>query len=213
MVIEPIRTLLVDDHAVVRSGYRAFLEMEPGFSVVAEADTADSAYLAWQRTRPDVTIMDIMLGAGSGIAASQRILAQHPGARILLFSMVVEPVFIQQALDMGVLGAIGKDAPPEVLRDAAVAVARGQRYLDAGIARRLAQAPPAARAALAALAPRDFEIVRQLVTGASPEAIAERLHLSSKTIANRLSIVRAQLGVQSDIQLARLAAEAGLFNP
>lgn len=209
---DPIRVLLVDDHAVVRSGYRAFLEQSPGVVVVAEADTADSAYHAWQRTRPHVVVMDIMLGAGSGIAASQRILSASPGARILVCSMLAEPVFIQHALDVGVLGAIGKDSPPQVLREAVLAVARGQRYVADGLAQRLAHAQPDSRAAFQALAPRDFEIVRQLVLGTPIEHIGESLHLSAKTIANRLSLVRTQLGVQSDIQLVRLAAEAGLLD-
>lgn len=211
MTLDTIRTMLVDDHAVVRSGYRAFLEQLTGFEVVAEAGTADEAYHGYRRLEPDIVIMDIRLPGASGIDASRRILAYDPRARILVFSMYSSPTFVRQALDVGVLGVVGKECGPDTLRDAAIVVARGERYLDRSLAQALAFSKyDAAKSALDTLSPREFEILQLMVSGASGEQIASTLSLSTKTVANRASAVRQKLGVSSDIQLLRLAASAGV---
>ena len=208
---DTVRTMIVDDHAVVRTGYRNYLQQLPDFDVVAEAETADEAYLLFKRHQPDIVIMDIMLGGASGLDASRRILAAAPGARILIFSMYSSPVLLQQALDIGVLGAVGKDSPPDVLCEAAIAVSRGRRYLDAAVAQSLVFSKYDLESKVfGALSPREFEIFQMLVAGMTPDAISESLNLSSKTIANRLSIVRQKLGVSSDIQLVKLAASIGV---
>ena len=211
MNTETIRTLIVDDHAVVRSGYRSYLQQVPGFQVVAEADSADEAYAQYKRLHPDVVIMDIMLQGASGIDASRRILSNHPGAKILIFSMYASPVLLQQALDVGVLGAVGKQCDPDTLREAAIAVARGDRYLDASMAQSLVFSKyDRGQKAFDSLSQREFEIFLLLISGAPGDEIAEALSLSVKTIANRASIIRQKLGVSSDIQLVKLAAAAGV---
>lgn len=205
-----IRTLIVDDHAVVRSGYRTYLEGE-GFEVVAEADTADEAYVQYKRHQPDVVIMDIMLPGASGIEASRRILSHDEGARILMFSMYSSPVLIQQALEIGALGVVGKECDPAVLVRAAATVARGQRYLDSALAQALVFFRyDQKRSIFESLSPREFEILQMMVSGAHYEAIGKALKLSAKTIANRASMIRQKLGASTDIQLVRLAAEAGV---
>ncbi len=207
-----IRTLIVDDHAVVRSGYRAYLQGE-GFEVVAEAESADEAYLQYKAHRPDVVIMDIMLSGASGIEASRRIVSHHPGARILMFSMYSSPVLIQQALDVGALGVVGKESDPEVLVRAAATVARGQRYLDSNLAQALVFFRyDQRRTIFEALSSREFEILQMMVSGAKYETIGLTLKLSAKTVANRASMIRQKLGVSTDIQLVRLAAEAGVVS-
>ncbi|HSI58484.1 MAG TPA: response regulator transcription factor [Ideonella sp.] len=211
MNTETIRTLIVDDHAVVRSGYRSYLQQVQGFQVVAEADSADEAYAQYKRLHPDVVIMDIMLQGASGIDASRRILSNHPGAKILIFSMYASPVLLQQALDVGVLGAVGKQCDPDTLREAAIAVARGDRYLDASMAQSLVFSKyDRGQKAFDSLSQREFEIFLLLISGAPGDEIAEALSLSVKTIANRASIIRQKLGVSSDIQLVKLAAAAGV---
>lgn len=203
-------TLIVDDHAVVRSGYRTYLQSE-GFDVVAEADTADEAYRQYKTHRPDVVIMDIMLPGASGIEASRRILSHHPGARILMFSMYSSPVLIQQALDVGALGVVGKECDPDVLVQAAATVAQGRRYLDSNLAQALVFFRyDQKRTVFESLSAREFEILQMMVSGADYEAIGTTLKLSAKTIANRASMIRQKLGVSTDIQLVRLAAEAGV---
>lgn len=211
MTLETIRTMLVDDHAVVRSGYRTYLEQVPGFEVVAEADTADDAYLQYKRLRPDIVIMDIMLPGASGIDASRRILAHDPAARILVFSMYSSPAFLQQSLDVGVMGVVGKDCSPDTLRDAAIAVANGERFMDASMAQSLvfSRYDPRQKV-MDNLSPREFEILSFMVSGATGEEIAEALSLSVKTVANRASAIRQKMGVSSDIQLLKIAAAAGV---
>lgn len=210
---ETIRTMLVDDHAVVRSGYRTYLEAIPGFTVVAEAETADEAVSRYRRLFPDVVIMDIMLRGASGIDASRRIIAIHPGAKILVFSMYDSPVLLQQALDVGVLGAVGKECDPATLREAAVAVSRGERYLEEAVAESLEFANCTdSENLLRTLTPREFEVFMQLVSGSSGAETADALSLASKTVANLASLVRQKLGVTSDVQLVKLAADAGIVS-
>lgn len=211
MISSPIRALIVDDHAVVRSGYRSYLQQLPGFEVVAEAGSADDAYAQYKRHYPDVVIMDIMLQGASGIDASRRILAHHPGARILIFSMYASPALLQQALGVGVLGAVGKQCDADTLRNAALAVARGDRYLDSSMAQSLVFARfDRGQKAFECLSQREFEIFLMLISGAPGDEIAEALSLSVKTIANRASMIRQKLGASSDIQLVKLAAAAGV---
>ncbi|MBS0448304.1 MAG: response regulator transcription factor [Proteobacteria bacterium] len=206
-----IRTLIVDDHAVVRSGYARYLEEAGGFQIVGEAATAADAYAMYRRLTPDIVIMDVMLPGASGIDASRRILEMDPAARILIFSMYSQPVLMRQALDVGVLGALTKDSAPEVLCEAAMTVARGQKYLGGALARLMifSQHTPA-RHLFEQLPPREFEICRLLLNGSTIDEIAQALNLSSKTVANRLSMLRQRLNVSSDIQLVKLAASAGL---
>jgi len=211
MTQAPIRTLLVDDHAVVRSGYRTYLHAVPGFEVVGEAGTADDAYGQYKLLQPDIVIMDIVLPGASGIDATRRILAFDRNARILVFSMHSTPIIVKQVLDVGALGMISKDSLPETLCKAAATVAAGRRYLDGNLAKAVVlsqyrQGPKL----FEALSPREFDIVLMLVAGMLPGHIAESLNLSTKTVANALSAVRTKLGVSSDIQLVKLAASAGL---
>lgn len=203
-----IRVMLVDDHAVVRSGYRTYLEQLPDFEVVAEADNADDAYAVYKRVRPGLVVMDIRLPGASGIEASRRILAHDPAARILLFSMYSSTSFLRQALEIGVKGMVGKECNPDTLRDAAIAIAHGKPYVDPQLAQALVfdtHANP-----LDALSPREFEILQFMVAGASAEEIGQALNVSVKTVANRASTIRQKLGADSDIQLLKIAAAAGV---
>lgn len=206
-----VRVMLVDDHAVVRSGYRRLIENTPGFEVVAEASSADEAYAMYKAHRPSVVIMDIMLPGASGIDATRRILALFPDARILIFSMYSQAAFSQPALEAGALGIITKDSDPDELIEAVAQVAAGRRYLSRSIAQTLAFSKLSAKHGIfETLSPREFEICRLMLAGLRLEEIAQQLKLSPKTIANRLSQIRRKLDVGSDIELVRLASEVGL---
>lgn len=207
----PIRTLLVDDHAVVRSGCRAYLGSEAGFDVVGEAASADAACRAYRTLAPDLVIMDVVLAGSSGIEASRRILAHDPAARILAFAVRPTPVVVKQALDAGVLGVVGKESSAKALCEAARAVAAGGRFLEGRLAQALVFAQQGlGRGSFATLTPREFDVVQMLLAGMAPAQIAAACNLSAKTVANVLSAVRTKLAVQSDIQLVKLAAEVGL---
>lgn len=209
----PLTVLLVDDHVVVREGYRRLLEFHGGIEVVAEAADADAAYVAWRRHRPQLTIIDLMLPGVSGIEAIRRIRALDPAARLLVFSMVAQPALARQAIEAGALGYLTKDGPPEEMLAAVEEVRNGRRYLCRPVAQELAlmNLDPTART-FASLSPREFEVCKLLLAGMRIDEIGSRLNISSKTVSNLLSLSRQKLGVDSDLALAQLAARAGLLD-
>lgn len=213
MKTTPIRVLLVNDHAVVRSGYRLFLEHTNEIRVVAEAATADEAYRAFREHAPDVVVMDIAMPGSGGIEALRRILAADSQARVLMFTMHANPTFASQALSNGAIGFVTKDSSPEFLVRAVVSASSGRRVLSPKIAEDLAfSVAQPEHNRFAELSPREFEICRLRVSGYSVNDIAVQLKLSPKTVANHLSLARAKLNVNCDIELFRLAIAAGVVS-
>jgi DNA-binding NarL/FixJ family response regulator len=207
----PVSVLLVDDHAVVREGYRRLLERAGDIAVCGEAASAAEAYQAFIRHAPDVTVMDISLPDVSGIEAMRRLLSRDPGARVLMFSIHEEPIFPDRAIKAGARGYITKSSAPEILVEAVRTVARGDVYFSADVAAKL-EARDAQESAerMNSLSTREFEIVRLLAAGHSVRDIAERLCLNGKTVANYQSSIRRKLGASTPVQLLRIAAESGL---
>jgi DNA-binding NarL/FixJ family response regulator len=205
-----VTVLLVDDHAVVREGYRRLLENSPSIRVVGEAADAQSAYLAWQEHRPEVTVMDIALPGASGIEALRRIRAREPAARVLMFSMYEDPVFASRALQAGARGYVTKAAAPQVLVEAVLAVAAGKAYIVPSVAQELAMRSLVPEGGSESLSPREFEVLRMLVDGRSVNEIAQSLGLTPKTVANHQSSLRQKLGAGSAVQLLQAAARLGL---
>jgi two-component system invasion response regulator UvrY len=208
----PVSVLLVDDHAVVREGYRRLLERSSGIGVVGEAASAGEAYQVFCRCRPDVVVMDISLPDVSGIEAMRRLLMREPRARVLVFSIHDEPIFPTRAFQAGARGYVTKASAPDVLVDAVRAIAAGQIFLSPDVAQTLALRNVLKREdALDLLSDREFEILRLLASGRSVRDIAERLCLNYKTIANYQSIIRQKLGADTSVQLIRIATENGLL--
>lgn len=206
-----VTVLLVDDHAVVREGYRRLLENSPSIRVVGEAADAQSAYLAWQEHRPQVTVMDIALPGASGIEALRRIRSRDAEARVLMFSMYEDPVFAARALQAGARGYVTKAAAPQVLVEAVLAVAVGKAYIVPGVAQELALRSLAPDGGAESLSPREFEVLRMLVDGKSVGEIARSLGLTPKTVANHQSALRQKLGAGTAVQLLQAAARLGLM--
>jgi len=207
-----ISVLLVDDHAVVREGYRRLLEASHDLRVVGEAASAAEAYLRSCQLAPDVVVMDISLPDASGIEGMRRILMREPRSRILVFSIHDEWIFPNRAMKAGAMGYVTKASAPEVLVEAVRAVARDELFLSADIARTLAlHEISGTNAALATLSTREFEIARMLATGHSVREIAERLCLSNKTVANHQSSIRQKLGAETAAQLIHIATDNGLL--
>ncbi|MCQ9374096.1 response regulator transcription factor [Methyloversatilis sp. XJ19-13] len=201
-----IRLLLVDDHAVVREGYRRLLEQRGDLRIDAEAATAGEALVAFRNVGPDVVILDLSLPDMGGVELIRRLLQRESRARILVFSMHRDPLFATQALRAGALGYVTKSCAPEVLIKAVYQVAARQRVFSPDIA------PDIALALLSdidnpldALSPREFEVLRLLLDGRSAEEIGQSLHISPKTAQNTHYQIKAKLGVKSDIDLMRLA--------
>jgi DNA-binding NarL/FixJ family response regulator len=205
-----ITVLLVDDHAVVREGYRRLLDRDATIAVVGEAANSTQAYEQAVTLAPDVIVMDIALPGVSGIEAVRRILAYRPQQRVLMFSMYDDVIFPSRALEAGARGYVSKASAPEVLLDAICAVARGERYLSPDVEKVMAEAAAHARSAVNTLTPREFEVLRLLVRGENVKRIGEKLGLSEKTVANHQSVIREKLGARNGVQLARVATELGL---
>lgn len=207
----PTRILLVDDHAIVREGYRRLLAEEASVEVVGEAGDAAQACQNARALNPDVVVMDIALPRISGIEATRRMLRDQPQLRILMFSMYDDAIYASRALEAGALGYISKASAPEVLVQAIYAVSRGECYVSADVAANMAlSAAQPGKSELDALSPREFEILRLLVQGETVRSIGEKLSLSEKTVANHQSAIREKLGARNSAQLARFAARLGL---
>ncbi|CAX25696.1 MAG: response regulator transcription factor [Methylorubrum extorquens] len=203
--------LLVDDHPVVREGYRRLFERQPGFTVVAEAATAAEAYRLYKAQRPDLVILDLSLPGPSGIEAIRHIRQWDGAARILVFSMRTGAAIARQAFAAGASGYVSKASAPRELLAAAAGVLRGERAMSADIALAIAQDEVAGgRSSLDELSPREVEILGMTAAGATAQTIAEALCLSLKTVQNNLSLIRAKLGARTDAHLVWIAVGAGL---
>jgi two-component system, NarL family, invasion response regulator UvrY len=207
----PTKVLLVDDHAIVREGYRRLLAEEANIGVVGEAANAAQAYELVRSLQPDVVVMDIALPGVSGIEATRRMLKDQSQLRVLMFSMYDDAVYARRALEAGALGYLSKASAPEDLVRAIHAVSRGERYVSPDVATSIAgAAAQPGKAQIAALSPREFEVLRLLVRGETVRSISEKLALSEKTVANHQSAIRDKLGVRNSAQLARLASQLDL---
>jgi len=209
---ELITVLLVDDHAIVREGYRRLLAEQPAVRVVGEATTAPEACELALRLRPDVVVMDIALPGMSGIEATRRMLKSAAAPRVLMFSMHEDAIYATRALQAGAMGYLSKASAPEVLMSAIYAVQRGERYLSPDVAANMDRATqPEHSAEFELLTPREFEVLRLLVRGDTVKSISETLGVSEKTIANHQSAIREKLGAKNSVQLSRLAERHGLL--
>jgi len=204
--------LLVDDHAVVREGYRAVLQKQPGLRVVAEAADGTEAYRLFKELQPDLVIMDLTMPGIGGIEAIRRIRQWDPNARILVFTMHQNAAFAVQAIRAGARGYVTKTSPPETLVRAAMDILAGRTAISPDIDHELALSHIAGeRGAADVLSAREFEVLRMLLAERTTEQIADTLHLSPKTVANLRSLMKDKLGVASDIELVRLALRQGIL--
>jgi two-component system, NarL family, invasion response regulator UvrY len=201
-----IRIMLVDDHAIVRSGFRRLLEQQPDCHVVAEAADAERAYKLFVEHEPDVVVLDLSMPGLSGLDTIRRIIGRQPAARILVFSMHEDAAVAERAIQLGACGYVTKSSAPETLALAVIEVAAGRLALSPDIAQALAILKVTGNVdPLSVLSPREFEIFRLLAGGYSVIAIAGLLSLSGKTVANYHSLIKQKLGIASDVELVLLA--------
>ena len=208
----PIRVMLVDDHAVVREGYRRLLALEPDMQVVAECADADGAYGALIDASPpiQVLVLDLSMPGRSGLDLLRRAGLRWPALRVLVFTMHDSPAMVAQVMKAGAAGYITKSSPPDDLVNAVRRVARGDTVVSADVAKAARHAddlPPHLQ-----LSPREFDVLRLLVQGLSVEQIAERMHLSTKTIANYQTLVRQKIGAANSADVLRYAQQHRLIS-
>jgi two-component system invasion response regulator UvrY len=207
-----IRVMLVDDHAVVRVGFRMLLQAAPDIQVVAEAESGEAACQKYAEVAPDVVVMDLAMPGMGGIEAVRRILARDPRARILALSAHEDTAHPRRVLKAGALGYLSKRSAPEALIEAVLAVAARQRYLDPAIAQRLAMEDLAgSQDPVKALSEREFEVFIQLAKGQSVAQIAENLKLSPNTVGTHLYNVKQKLGAANQAELTLIALNHGLI--
>jgi DNA-binding NarL/FixJ family response regulator len=203
-----LRVLLVDDHALVRRGFRRMLEDEPTFQVAGEASDGLEAVELALELRPDVIVMDCALPQMNGIEASRRILAKLPETAILMLSMHSEDTLVKQALEAGARGYILKNAMDLDLVSAIKKVAEGQTVLDPQIARGGALKGERDTG----LTPRELEILQHIVAGKSNKEIATELSLSVNTVSVHRANIMDALGIHKTAELVVYAIRNGLVN-
>ncbi len=214
-----IRLLLVDDHAVVRSGLRMLLENEADVEIVGEAGTAQEALQAVERLQPDVVLMDIGLPDLSGIEAARRIKAQRPATAVVALTIHEDKEYFFKMLDAGASGYVPKRAAPEELLTAIRAAAHGEVYLYPSMAKLLvkdylAQEGPARPSrTLDGLTEREQEVLAHLADGATNVEIAETLGISPKTVARHRENIMRKLNLHSRTELVKYAIRKGIIEP
>ncbi len=204
-----IRAMLVDDHALVRMGFRMLLA-DAQVDVVAECDSGEQACADYARAAPDVVLMDLSMPGMGGLEAVRRLLAQDPRARILALSAHEDTAHPRRVLRAGALGFLAKRSAPETLIEAVTAVAAYRSYVDARTAQALAQAQGDTSPA-DALSEREFAVFLQLARGASVAQIAQHLKLSPATVGTHQYHIKQKLQASNTSELTLVALNWGLL--
>jgi DNA-binding NarL/FixJ family response regulator len=205
---QKITVLLVDDHALVRRGFRRLLADDPSIAVVGEASDGDEAISLALELKPQVVVLDVAMPGTSGLAAMRAILARNPDAAILVLSMHSEETLVRQALDAGARGYILKNALDLDLAAAVKRVAAGETVLDPAVVSREAAAGERTR-----LSPRELEVLQLICRGLSNREIAAKLGLSVNTVAVHRANIMNTLGVHKTAELVVYAIQNGLVTP
>lgn len=208
-----LELMLVDDHAVVRGGFKLLLQTWDDVVVIAEAASGEEALQLYDARRPDVVVMDIAMSGMGGIEATKRLVAKDPRARILTLSAHEDTSYSKRALQAGALGYLSKRTAPEVLIDAIRLVAQRRRFIDPVIAQRMAmQNLEGDRSPIEKLSPREFEVFTQLARGQSVSQIAEVLHLSVSTVGTHLYKIKQKLQLTNQSEMTLMAMRHGCID-
>lgn len=207
-----ISVLLVDDHTVVRTGFRLLLESTPDVRVIAEADSGEAACRRYDETTPDIVVLDLSMPGIGGLETLRRIRARNQSARMLALSAHDDVMHARRALRQGALGFLSKRTAPETLLEAVRTVAAGQRYIDPRLAQEIAIADVSgALSPLELLSEREFEVFMRLANGSAVQRIATELNLSASTVGTHLYNIKQKLQVSNQAELTLVALRAGLI--
>ena len=208
-----IRVLVVDDHAVVRSGLRRILDAEPDIETVGDAPSADRAVFEAMEHKPDVVLMDVMMPGKSGIEGTPALLQAVPDTKVLILSMQDDPRYVHEAFDAGASGYVLKEAADAEVVSAVRAVAAGERYVHPVLGARLvaAEAEERKRVEVDPLSDREREVLRLLALGHTNQEIAKMLYISVRTAETHRAHIMQKLGLSSRAELVRHALSEGLL--
>ena len=209
----PVRILLADDHRMFRQGLRELIERKTQFEVVGEASTGREALAEVERLRPDIVLLDIQMPELDGVAVARQLAQHHPAIKIVMLTMYQQDQHLLEAIKAGARGYLLKDADADELLAVLERVARGEAALDPALTGRVFDAVrrgEVGQTGVDSLTEREREIVQLLVAGHDNRTIAARLHLSEKTVGNRLSEIFQKLGVANRTQAAMVAVQRGL---
>ena len=208
-----IKVILVDDHAVVRAGFRQLLSASENIEVIAEAERGEQAIQLYQAQRPDLVIMDLSMPGIGGLETIRRILHRDSEAKILVFSVHDEQVYIERALKAGARGYITKNSAPEILPEAVKQIVDDKIYIEHGLIRNASTgiSENDSQTIINAFTPREFDVFLLLAKGLTVQKIADELCLGYKTIANYSTQIKKKLQVSTIAELAHIAVSLGVM--
>ena len=211
---EKIKIILVDDHAVVRAGFRMLLATGDTIEVISEAAKGEEAIGQYLNLKPDILVMDLSMPGIGGLETIRRIVQRDSDARILVFSVHHQAVYVNRALNAGAKGYITKNSAPEILNEALFAIMQGQNYIEQGLIK--TDNSPSSQtdyhAIIVDFSPRESDVFRMLSQGKSVHKMADELCLGYKTVANYATQIRKKLQVDSLIDLALIAEDFGMMS-
>jgi two-component system, NarL family, response regulator NreC len=205
--------VLADDHTIVRSGLRMLLDAEQGFEVVAEAGEVEEAVRKVLAYKPRVIVLDLSMPGGSSLQAIPRMLAASPETAVVVLTMENEPRFAREAIRVGALGFVLKDAADTELVEAVRAAVAGIRYLNPQLGAEIAAQPEAPAAWPDNLTERDVEVLRLAALGHTNAEISEKLYLSVRTVETHRSSIQNKAGFSTRADLVAYARAHGLLDP
>lgn len=209
-----IKVMLVDDHAVVRMGFRMLLEGADDIVVLGEAESGEEAVRRFAELKPDVIVMDISMPGIGGLEAIDRILAKDPDIRMLVLSAHEDAMHARRVLKAGAVGYLTKRSAAEELIHAIRVVHQGKTYLEPGIAQQMAvEQVSGERNPVDTLSEKEFKVFLSLAQGRSVQDIADVMSLSPRTVGTHLYNIKQKLGASNSAELAIIAIRAGLINP
>ncbi len=208
-----IKVILVDDHAVVRAGFRMLLSAEADIDVIAEAERGEAACQLYLDQQPDVMVLDLSMPGIGGLESIRRICNRDSSAKVLVFSVHDEMVYVDRAMNAGAKGYITKNSAPGILVEAIQKIAAGEIYIEQGLMKNkpLENSETEYQAIIDSLSPREFDVFLLLAKGLTAHKIADELCLGYKTVANYGTQIRSKLRVSSVAELAHIAMVLGVM--
>ncbi|MGZ0080300.1 response regulator transcription factor [Methylomonas sp. YC3] len=207
-----IKIVLVDDHLVVRAGFKMLLAAGDSVEVIGEAERGEQAIQLYQELQPDMLVMDLSMPGIGGLETIRRIIQRDSEARILVFSVHHEQVYVSRALAAGAQGYITKNSAPGILAEAIAAIMAGQQYVERGLVKGGGeeQQYTGYQAIIAGFSAREFDVFSLLAQGLTVHKIADQLCLGHKTVANYATQIKKKLQVDTTTELAHIAVNLGM---